>query len=189
MRCKNRTEQVDLPDAVVYLENCRIEHPPLILPFQVTDQPLIPVDQLLPSKLERYNLFSKIEIYPRLMEIGVAVESPQPGSGLLLRYGLVGLYVGIIPVLLGMLWYPFLRRLSWQGISFVLSLTVGLLLYLAIATWLDAMEFAAELPAFWQGAPMVTLVALITLGILMVVGSRPNRTGRTPLQPDTLKRP
>ncbi|MGB7342085.1 MAG: hypothetical protein WBC91_24530 [Phototrophicaceae bacterium] len=103
-------------------------------------------------------------------EIPVAVLSPQPSTDLFLRFGLVGLYVGIIPVLLGMLWYPFMKRLGTQGINFVLSLTIGLLVFLAIGTWLDALEFANELPAFWQGVPMVAFVALITLGALLVIG-------------------
>lgn len=54
--------------------------------------------------------------------------------------------------------------------------------YLAIGTWLDALEFAAELPAFWQGVPMVLLIALITLGVLLVVGARDNNVTRSPLQ-------
>ena len=84
-------------------------------------------------------------------EIAVAVESPRPSTDLFIRFGLVGFYVGIVPVLLGMLWYPFMRRLGTQGMNFVLSLTVGLLVFLAVGTWLDANEFASELPEFWQG--------------------------------------
>jgi len=103
-------------------------------------------------------------------EIPVAVLSPQPSTDLFLRFGLVGLYVGIIPVLLGMLWYPFMKRLGTKGMNFVLSLTIGLLVFLAIGTWLDALEFAGELPAFWQGVPMVAFVALITLGALLAIG-------------------
>lgn len=103
-------------------------------------------------------------------EIPVAVQTPQPSTDLFLRFGLVGLYVGIVPVLLGMLWYPFMNRLGTQGMNFVLSLTVGLLVFLAIGTWLDALEFAEELPAFWQGVPMVALIALITLGTLLAIG-------------------
>jgi zinc transporter ZupT len=66
--------------------------------------------------------------------------------------------------------------------NFVLALTIGLLGYLAIGTWLDAVEFAAELPAFWQGVPMVVLIALITLGVLLVVGARNASATRSPLQ-------
>ncbi|RMF80059.1 MAG: metal transporter [Chloroflexi bacterium] len=104
-------------------------------------------------------------------EIGVAVETPEASGSLFARFGLVGLYVGIVPVFLGVLWYPFMRRLSTRAMNFVLSLTVGLLVFLAVGTWLDALEFAEELPAFWQGAPMVAFIALITLGVLLAVGN------------------
>lgn len=104
-------------------------------------------------------------------EVPVAVETPSFSFRLFLLFGLVGLYVGIIPVGLGMLWFPFLRRLSRQAMSFVLALTVGLLLYLAVGTWLDASEIAAGLPAFWQGVPLVLFIALVTLGVLLAVGS------------------
>ncbi|MBW7885332.1 MAG: metal transporter [Caldilineaceae bacterium] len=115
-------------------------------------------------------------------EIAAAVQSPAPTLDLFWRFGLVGLYVGIVPVGLGLLWYPFMRRLSAQAMNFILALTIGLLLYLAIGTWLDALEFAAELPAFWQGVPMVLLIALIVLGMLLVVGARRGGVERTPLQ-------
>jgi zinc transporter ZupT len=95
---------------------------------------------------------------------------------------LIGLYVGVVPVALGLLWYPVMRRMGRQAMNFMLALTIGLLIYLAIGTWLDALEFAAELPAFWQGVPMVSLIALITLGVLLVVGGRDDRVSRTPLQ-------
>ena len=114
-------------------------------------------------------------------EIAAAVESPQPSLSLFWRFGLVGLYVGVVPVALGMLWYPFMRRLSRQAMNFILALTIGLLIFLAIGTWLDALEFAAELPAFWQGVPLVTFIALIALGVLLVVGARGNRRDRSPL--------
>ncbi len=103
-------------------------------------------------------------------EIPAAVETPALSLGLFLQFGLVGLYVGIVPITLGLLWYPFMRRLSRQAMQFILSLTVGLLIYLAVGTWLDANEFAAELPAFWQGIPLVIFVALTTLGALLVIG-------------------
>jgi zinc transporter ZupT len=114
-------------------------------------------------------------------EIAAAVESPRPSFNLFVQFGLVGLYVGIVPIFLGMLWYPFMRRLGSQAMNFILSLTVGLLIYLAIGTWLDANEFAQELPAFWQGVPMVIFIALITLGILLALGSMGKGKDSTPL--------
>jgi zinc transporter ZupT len=68
-----------------------------------------------------------------------------------------------------MLWYPFMRRLGSQSMNFILALTVGLLVFLAVGTWLDALEFAAELPAFWQGVPLVVFIALLTLGVLLAI--------------------
>jgi zinc transporter ZupT len=100
---------------------------------------------------------------------------------LFLQFGLVGLYVGVVPVSLGMLWYPFLRRIGARAMMFILSLTVGLLVYLAIGTWLDANEFALELPAFWQGVPLVIFIALLTLGVLLAVSSVRKGQETTPL--------
>ncbi len=114
-------------------------------------------------------------------EIAVAVETPEPSVDLFSRFGLVGLYVGIVPIFLGMLWYPFMKRLGTQGMNFVLSLTIGLLVFLAVGTWLDAQEFASELPQFWQGVPMVIFIALISLGMLIAVGSLQHGQNSTPL--------
>ncbi|MEO8611147.1 MAG: metal transporter [Chloroflexota bacterium] len=114
-------------------------------------------------------------------EVGVAVQTPAPSTALFLQFGLVGLYVGIVPIFLGVLWYPFLRRLGNRAMNFILALTVGLLVYLAIGTWLDANEFAQELPAFWQGVPLVIFIALLSLGILLALGSRRKGAETTPL--------
>jgi ZIP family zinc transporter len=117
--------------------------------------------------------------------VAVAVQTPEPSRDLFWRFALIGLYVGVVPVALGMLWYPWMRRLSKQAMNFILSLTVGLLVYLAIGTYLDAQEFAAGLPAFWQGTPVVILVSLIALGVLLAIGNRPkakdNIRERSPL--------
>ncbi len=113
--------------------------------------------------------------------VAVAVETPQLSTNLFLQFGLVGLYVGIVPVGLGMLWYPFMRRLSRSAMNFILALTVGLLVYLAIGTWLDANEFALGLPAFWQGVPLVIIIAVISLGVLLAVGNIGRKGESTPL--------
>jgi hypothetical protein len=105
-------------------------------------------------------------------EIPAAVESPHLSLSLIARFGLLGFYVGIVPISLGMLWYPFMRRMSKAAMNGILSLTLGLLIYLAVGTWLDAMEFAQQLPAFWQGVPMVAFVALLTLGTFLALGHR-----------------
>ena len=44
--------------------------------------------------------------------IDLNIPAPTPGLNEFLAYGLLGVYVGIIPVLLGMLWFPAMRRMG-----------------------------------------------------------------------------
>ena len=60
-------------------------------------------------------------------EIPVALRTPQPDAKYLLAFTLIGLYVGVIPVALGLLWLPLASRLGKTGIDVLLALTVGLL--------------------------------------------------------------
>jgi ZIP family zinc transporter len=102
-------------------------------------------------------------------EVPVAVLTPGFSRETFSDYALIGFYVGVVPVTLGLLWYPFLRRLGNAGMNFVLALTVGLLVFLALDTLLEAVEIAGELPGAFSGVPMVILVALLTLfGLLGV---------------------
>jgi zinc transporter, ZIP family len=102
-------------------------------------------------------------------EVPVAVLTPGFSRETFSDYALIGFYVGVVPVTLGLLWYPFLRRLGNAGMNFVLALTVGLLVFLALDTLLEAVEIAGGLPGAFSGVPMVILVALLTLlGLLGV---------------------
>lgn len=103
-------------------------------------------------------------------EVPVAVETQGPSLELFGRFGLVGVYVGILPIALGLLWFPFLARLSRRAMNFVLSLTVGLLAYLAVGTWIDALEFAEQIPEFWQGSKLVVGISALVLGGLLLTG-------------------
>ncbi len=96
-------------------------------------------------------------------EVPVAVLTPGFTGETFFRYALIGTYVGVVPVALGLLWYPFLRRLGRAGMNFVLALTVGLLAFLVIDTMEEAIESATELPGVFSGISLVILVALLTL--------------------------
>lgn len=96
-------------------------------------------------------------------EVPLAVLTPGLSGETFGRYALIGFYVGVVPVSLGLLWYPFLRRLGTSGMNFVLALTVGLLFWLVLDTLLDAVEVAGTLPGFFSGVPMVLSVAVLTL--------------------------
>lgn len=97
-------------------------------------------------------------------EVEVATATPRPNARYLGTFTLLGLYVGVIPVVLGLLWYPFLRRIDRKWIHFFLSLTIGLLVFLAIDALEEALETSALVPAAYQG---VGLIALGTVGAVL----------------------
>ena len=114
-------------------------------------------------------------------EVPQAVETPTPGWNEFLRYGLVGVYVGIVPVALGLLWYPAMRRLGRRGLSAVLALTIGLLVFLLIDTVLEGLEVAGELPGVFQGISLLFFAALLTWLVLLAVSARrPGADGKAP---------
>lgn len=117
-------------------------------------------------------------------EVDVAVQSPQTSGGTVLAYGLLGIYVGVIPVVLGMLWYPFMRQIDRKWMNAILALTVGLLVFLFVDTILEAFEIAAEIPGVFQGIPLIMFGTLTSLGILLAVGQR--RGDNTPVGIATL---
>jgi zinc transporter, ZIP family len=110
-------------------------------------------------------------------EVPVAVLTPGLSADTFFRYALIGFYVGVVPVSLGLLWYPFLRRLGTSGMNFVLALTIGLLVFLVLDTLLEALEVAEQLPGVFSGVPMVLLVTMLTLLGLMA-SERLFRRGR-----------
>ncbi|MFC4767619.1 ZIP family metal transporter [Effusibacillus consociatus] len=103
-------------------------------------------------------------------EIPVATATPEMNGKTLWSYGLVGLYVGVVPVALGLLWFPFVRRLGKQGMHFLLAITIGLLIFLLIDTTLEAWEEAAEAPLMFATQPLVILIAFGTFLLLQRLG-------------------
>lgn len=104
--------------------------------------------------------------------IDVAVPTPQGEIGHLGPQALLGAFVGIVPVVIGMLFYPALRQIGGRGLNFVLALTVGLLVFLFIDTMHEALEFAGRAAQSFQGSTMVLLVAAATFLLLFTVGRR-----------------
>lgn len=105
-------------------------------------------------------------------EIGVAVPTPTVTIGQMRLQAIVGGIVGIVPVAIGLMFYPVLQQLGESGMRFLLALTVGLLGFLFIDTFLEAVEQAGETAAIFQGATMVVLAGLASFLILMAVGRR-----------------
>jgi len=108
-------------------------------------------------------------------EVELAVKTPSLGISEFLAYGLVGVYVGILPVGLGMLWYPAMRRIGRKWLGAILALTIGLLVFLLIDTFLEGLEVAEQLPGVFQGEALVFFAALLTWMVLSAIGTRRRR--------------
>jgi zinc transporter ZupT len=102
--------------------------------------------------------------------IGVAVPTPTPTADGLLVFALIGLYVGVLPVTIGLLWFPLVSRLGRAGIDFVLALTVGLLLFLLVDAAHEASGVAVALPGSYQGIALLAFAAAGAFLALEAVG-------------------
>ncbi len=105
-------------------------------------------------------------------DIAVAVPTPQATAGQLRLQALVGIIVGIVPVAVGLMFYPLLRGVGQAGMAFLLSLTIGLLAFLLIDASAEALELASQAAAIFQGPVMVVLAGLGSFLLLMAIGRR-----------------
>lgn len=105
-------------------------------------------------------------------EIAVATETPRAGPRFFAAFTAIGLYVGVIPVAIGLLWLPFLRTLDRRWIHFALALTAGLLVFLGADALHEAFEAASLVAGAYQGTLVVLVGAVGTLLALQMV-SRP----------------
>ena len=95
-------------------------------------------------------------------EILVAAETPKVDGRYFLVFTLIGLYVGVLPVAIGLLWLPFLKRLERRWMHFALALTGGLLLFLAAEALHEALETANRVAGAFQGIGVVAIGVVVT---------------------------
>jgi zinc transporter ZupT len=99
-------------------------------------------------------------------EIGAAVETPSATAKGFVGYGIIGFLVGVVPVALGLLWLPSLRRARPEWLAAFMALTAGLLSFLGVEALFEAFDRQALLPEGLGGAGLVLLgVALSYLGM------------------------
>ena len=91
--------------------------------------------------------------------ITAATETPDADIGFYGLMALIGLYVGVIPVAIGMLWLPWVRGIDSRWIGFLLAFTVGLLAFLGIEALLEGTEVAGAGAEAFGGAALVWLGA------------------------------
>jgi zinc transporter ZupT len=90
-------------------------------------------------------------------ELAAAVETPEPSAKGFFGFGLIGFLVGVVPVALGLLWLPSLRRARPEWLAAFMALTAGLLTFLAVEALSEALELQAALPSGLGGAGIVLL--------------------------------
>lgn len=102
--------------------------------------------------------------------IEIAEPTPKWTLSRLGAYALLGIYVGVIPVALGLMFYPFLKTLGTRGFQFILSLTIGLLAFLLVDTILEGLELGAMATGAFQGTALVWLAGVTSFLVLLGVG-------------------
>jgi ZIP family zinc transporter len=110
-------------------------------------------------------------------EIAAAVETPQASARSVLGYALIGTLVGIVPVALGLLWLPSLRRAAPEWLAAFMALTAGLLAFLAVEALSEALELQAALPSALGGAGLVLLGVAFSFLFLSAISSRMGEGG------------
>jgi len=103
--------------------------------------------------------------------VDIAVLTPDEDSSFFALMALLGIYVGVIPVALGMLWLPWIRRIPSGVLRVVMGVTVGLLAFLAIDATLEGFELAAGGSQAFGGAGLVLIGAVVAYLLLSGVSS------------------
>jgi ZIP family zinc transporter len=102
-------------------------------------------------------------------EIPVAVETPDSDLGFYGLMALLGFYVGVLPVTLGMLWLPFVRRIDPRWLRVLMALTIGLLGFLAIDATLEGLDVAADGSQALGGTALVFVGGIVAYLVLTAV--------------------
>lgn len=104
--------------------------------------------------------------------IEVAQGTPELNTQSLLLLGTVGVFLGLVPVLIGLLTWPAMRGLPAGAMRFLLAVTIGLLAFLLIDTIQEGMEEASETIGRLRGPGLFWSVLIITALGLMAFGRR-----------------
>jgi zinc transporter, ZIP family len=105
--------------------------------------------------------------------VTAAAPTPTPSIEQASFFALIGTFVGIIPVLIGLLWYPFMRSIRTNAYWFFLSLTAGLLVFLGIDALVESSEIAAEnVAAVFNGQILISMGTIFSFLLLMYISEK-----------------
>ena len=104
-------------------------------------------------------------------EIPVALATPKSDARHLGIFAAMGVFVGVIPVALGLLWFPVVRGMSRTWLDAVLAFTIGLLVFLVLDGTEEGLHAAGLLPGPFQGTALFALCAAAAYAALEIVGA------------------
>ena len=105
-------------------------------------------------------------------DVEIATMTPKVTWSLMGNFAMLGIYVGVIPVYLGLLWIYFLRRIDRKWNDFFMALTIGLLVFLGGDTITEAIELSEQIADVLNGTGIIIIGISMTMLILTAV----NRT-------------
>jgi ZIP family zinc transporter len=106
-------------------------------------------------------------------DVEAAALAPIPNVEQASYFAVIGTYVGVIPVLIGLLWFPFIKRLSINRYNFFLSLTAGLLVFLGIDALIESNEITVEsIAGTFNGQVLIAMVTIFSFLALLYTSEK-----------------
>lgn len=105
--------------------------------------------------------------------VEAAALAPTPNIEQASYFAIIGIYVGVIPVLIGLLWFPFIKNLSMNKYKFFLSLTAGLLVFLGIDALVESNEIVQQnIAGAFNGQVLIVMITIISFLVLLYVSGK-----------------
>ena len=105
--------------------------------------------------------------------VEAAALAPTPNVEQASYFAIIGIYVGVIPVLIGLLWFPFIKRLSMNKYKFFLSLTAGLLVFLGIDALVESNGIVEQnIAGAFNGQVLMVMITIITFLVLLYTSEK-----------------
>jgi zinc transporter ZupT len=103
--------------------------------------------------------------------IEAAQPTPTVTGELVWDLALIGLFVGVIPVGLGMGFFPAIKNADRRWLDATIAFAGGVLLFLALDGGFEVFEIVERVPAYLDGALLVCLAAVSSLLLIQAVSS------------------
>ena len=106
-------------------------------------------------------------------QVDAAFASLEPDVDLFVFLGMIGFLIGVVPIMIGLLWYPFIKKLGKNAFNFFLAFTMGLLIFLGIDAVLEASEISERhLSSIFNGELLIATVVILSFLPLYGIGQK-----------------